>query len=134
MATTVAVLNGDVPPDRRERTVREACESGPGECAGGPDVASPRLWMSRASNRWWINYENIPFDSEAYVHRIRSHAARAVTQSGDAILFLTLKGKGRCLSGLERTVGKADRLIGGATNGRTTKPARQAASAAHSPG
>ena len=64
------------------------------------DVAARGLDVERIG--LVINYD-IPFDSEAYVHRI-GRTGRA-GRSGDAILFLTPRER-RFLGGLERAVGK----------------------------
>ncbi|MCP9801230.1 DEAD/DEAH box helicase [Synechococcus sp. RedBA-s] len=96
----VAVLNGDVPQNQRERTV-ERLRSGQVNVLVATDVAARGLDVDRIT--LVINYD-IPFDSEAYVHRI-GRTGRAGRQ-GDAILFLTPRER-RFLGGLERTVGKA---------------------------
>jgi ATP-dependent RNA helicase DeaD len=95
----VAVLNGDVPQSQRERTV-ERLRSGQVNVLVATDVAARGLDVERIT--LVINYD-IPFDSEAYVHRI-GRTGRAGRQ-GDAILFLTPRER-RFLGGLERTVGK----------------------------
>jgi len=65
----VAVLNGDVPQNQRERTV-ERLRSGQVNVLVATDVAARGLDVERIT--LVINYD-IPFDSEAYVHRIGSH-------------------------------------------------------------
>jgi len=95
----VAVLNGDVPQSQRERTV-ERLRSGQVNVLVATDVAARGLDVERIT--LVINYD-IPFDSEAYVHRI-GRTGRAGRQ-GDAILFLTPRER-RFLTGLERAVGK----------------------------
>ena len=95
----VAVLNGDVPQSQRERTV-ERLRSGQVNVLVATDVAARGLDVERIT--LVINYD-IPFDSEAYVHRI-GRTGRAGRQ-GDAILFLTPRER-RFLGGLERAVGK----------------------------
>ncbi len=95
----VAVLNGDVPQAQRERTV-ERLRSGQVNVLVATDVAARGLDVERIS--LVINYD-IPFDAEAYVHRI-GRTGRA-GRSGDAILFLTPRER-RFLSGLERAVGR----------------------------
>uniref|UniRef100_UPI0037DA44F6 DEAD/DEAH box helicase n=1 Tax=Synechococcus sp. CS-1329 TaxID=2847975 RepID=UPI0037DA44F6 len=95
----VAVLNGDVPQNQRERTV-ERLRSGQVNVLVATDVAARGLDVDRIT--LVINYD-IPFDSEAYVHRI-GRTGRAGRQ-GDAILFLTPRER-RFLGGLERAVGK----------------------------
>ncbi|TWB96728.1 MULTISPECIES: DEAD/DEAH box helicase [unclassified Synechococcus] len=105
----VAVLNGDVPQNQRERTV-ERLRSGQVNVLVATDVAARGLDVERIT--LVINYD-IPFDSEAYVHRI-GRTGRA-GRSGDAILFLTPRER-RFLSGLERTVGKPIDLMEVPTN------------------
>jgi len=95
----VAVLNGDVPQAQRERTI-ERLKSGKVDVLVATDVAARGLDVERIS--LVINYD-IPFDSEAYVHRI-GRTGRA-GRSGEAILFLTPRER-RFLSGLERAVGR----------------------------
>ena len=95
----VAVLNGDVPQSQRERTI-ERLKSGQVDVLVATDVAARGLDVDRIS--LVINYD-IPFDSEAYVHRI-GRTGRA-GRSGDAILFLTPRER-RFLGGMERAVGK----------------------------
>ena len=95
----VAVLNGDVPQAQRERTI-ERLKSGQVDVLVATDVAARGLDVERIS--LVINYD-IPFDSEAYVHRI-GRTGRA-GRSGDAILFLTPRER-RFLGGIERAVGK----------------------------
>ena len=79
----VAVLNGDVPQAQRERTI-ERLKQGQVDVLVATDVAARGLDVDRIS--LVINYD-IPFDSEAYVHRI-GRTGRA-GRTGDAILFLT---------------------------------------------
>jgi ATP-dependent RNA helicase DeaD len=95
----VAVLNGDVPQAQRERTI-ERLKSGHVDVLVATDVAARGLDVDRIG--LVINYD-IPFDSEAYVHRI-GRTGRA-GRSGEAILFLTPRER-RFLGGLERAVGK----------------------------
>lgn len=95
----VAVLNGDVPQAQRERTI-ERLKSGQVDVLVATDVAARGLDVDRIG--LVINYD-IPFDSEAYVHRI-GRTGRA-GRSGDAILFLTPRER-RFLGSLERAVGK----------------------------
>ena len=91
----VAVLNGDVPQALRERTI-ERLRDGRVDVLVATDVAARGLDVERIS--LVINYD-IPFDGEAYVHRI-GRTGRA-GRSGDAILFLTPRER-RFLGGLER--------------------------------
>jgi ATP-dependent RNA helicase DeaD len=95
----VAVLNGDVPQAQRERTI-ERLRSGKVDVLVATDVAARGLDVERIS--LVINYD-VPFDAEAYVHRI-GRTGRA-GRSGDAILFLTPRER-RFLGGLERAVGR----------------------------
>ncbi|QEY31158.1 DEAD/DEAH box helicase [Synechococcus sp. RSCCF101] len=95
----VAVLNGDVAQAQRERTV-ERLRNGSVDILVATDVAARGLDVDRIG--LVINYD-VPFDSEAYVHRI-GRTGRA-GRRGDAILFLTPRER-RFLSGLERAVGQ----------------------------
>ncbi len=95
----VAVLNGDVPQAQRERTI-ERLRSGKVNVLVATDVAARGLDVERIG--LVINYD-IPFDAEAYVHRI-GRTGRA-GRTGDAILFLTPRER-RFLSGLERAVAR----------------------------
>ncbi|MBM5822221.1 MAG: DEAD/DEAH box helicase [Cyanobacteria bacterium K_Offshore_surface_m2_011] len=93
----VAVLNGDVPQTQRERTI-ERLRDGRVNVLVATDVAARGLDVDRIG--LVINYD-IPFDGEAYVHRI-GRTGRA-GRSGEAILFLTPRER-RFLGGLERAV------------------------------
>ena len=95
----VAVLNGDVPQNQRERTI-ERLRDGRVNVLVATDVAARGLDVERIA--LVINYD-MPFDSEAYVHRI-GRTGRA-GRCGDAILFLTPRER-RFLGGLERAVGQ----------------------------
>ena len=95
----VAVLNGDVPQAQRERTI-DRLRSGKVDVLVATDVAARGLDVERIA--LVINYD-IPFDAEAYVHRI-GRTGRA-GRSGDAILFITPRER-RFLGGLERAVGR----------------------------
>ena len=95
----VAVLNGDVPQAQRERTI-ERLRSGQVDVLVATDVAARGLDVERIG--LVVNYD-VPFDSEAYVHRI-GRTGRA-GRSGEAILFLTPRER-RFLHGLERAVGR----------------------------
>jgi len=95
----VAVLNGDVPQALRERTI-ERLRDGRVDVLVATDVAARGLDVERVS--LVINYD-IPFDGEAYVHRI-GRTGRA-GRSGDAILFLTPRER-RFLGSLERATGQ----------------------------
>jgi ATP-dependent RNA helicase DeaD len=95
----VAVLNGDVPQAQRERTI-ERLRDGRVDVLVATDVAARGLDVERI--QLVINYD-IPFDGEAYVHRI-GRTGRA-GRRGEAILFLTPRER-RFLGGLERAVGQ----------------------------
>ena len=95
----VAVLNGDVPQAQRERTI-ERLRDGRVDVLVATDVAARGLDVERI--QLVINYD-IPFDAEAYVHRI-GRTGRA-GRKGEAILFLTPRER-RFLGGLERAVGR----------------------------
>ena len=94
----VAVLNGDVPQAERERTV-ERLRDGRLDVVVATDVAARGLDVERIS--LVVNYD-MPFDGEAYVHRI-GRTGRA-GRTGMAILFLTPRER-RVLPGLERAAG-----------------------------
>ena len=95
----VAVLNGDVPQNQRERTV-ERLRNGSVNILVATDVAARGLDVDRIG--LVINYD-IPFDGEAYVHRI-GRTGRA-GRSGEAILFVNPRER-RLVSSLERAVGQ----------------------------
>ena len=95
----VAVLNGDVPQNQRERTV-ERLRKGGINILVATDVAARGLDVERIG--LVINYD-MPFDSEAYVHRI-GRTGRA-GRSGEAILFVNHRER-RFLNSLERAVGQ----------------------------
>ncbi|MFN9646420.1 MAG: DEAD/DEAH box helicase [Cyanobacteriota bacterium] len=95
----VALLNGDVPQAQRERTI-ERLRDGRLDVLVATDVAARGLDVDRIA--LVINYD-MPFDGEAYVHRI-GRTGRA-GRSGQAILFLTPREK-RFLGELERAVGE----------------------------
>ena len=96
---TVAVLNGDIPQNQRERTV-ERLRKGGINILVATDVAARGLDVERIG--LVINYD-MPFDSEAYVHRI-GRTGRA-GRSGEAILFVNPRER-RFLNSLERAVGQ----------------------------
>jgi ATP-dependent RNA helicase DeaD len=75
-------LNGDIPQQQRERTV-ENLKNGKLDILVATDVAARGLDVKRISHV--INYD-IPYDTEAYVHRI-GRTGRA-GRTGDAILFV----------------------------------------------
>ena len=95
----VAVLNGDVPQSQRERTV-ERLRNGTVDILVATDVAARGLDVDRIG--MVINYD-MPFDSEAYVHRI-GRTGRA-GRTGEAVLFVTPRER-RFISNLERATGQ----------------------------
>ena len=95
----VGLLNGDVPQNQRERTIQRL-RDGQLDVLVATDVAARGLDVDRIA--LVINYD-MPFDGEAYVHRI-GRTGRA-GRSGAAILFLTPREK-RFLGDLERAVGE----------------------------
>ncbi len=95
----VAVLNGDVPQNQRERTV-ERLRGGSVDVLVATDVAARGLDVDRIG--LVINYD-MPFDSEAYVHRI-GRTGRA-GRTGEAVLFVTPRER-RFINNLERATGQ----------------------------
>jgi ATP-dependent RNA helicase DeaD len=95
----VGLLNGDVPQAQRERTIQRL-RDGQLDVLVATDVAARGLDVERVE--LVINYD-MPFDGEAYVHRI-GRTGRA-GRSGRAILFLTPRER-RLLGELERAVGE----------------------------
>lgn len=77
-----AALNGDIAQKQREKIV-DGLRSGKVDVIVATDVAARGLDVQRISHV--INYD-LPFDSEAYVHRI-GRTGRA-GRSGEAILFV----------------------------------------------
>jgi len=94
----VAPLNGDLSQTLRERTVNRL-KNGQLDIIVATDVAARGLDVQRISHVF--NYD-IPYDTEAYVHRI-GRTGRA-GRTGKAILFVTPKEKR-----LLRTIEKATR-------------------------
>ena len=90
-----AALNGDIPQAQRERTIAQL-KSGKLDLLIATDVAARGLDVERISHV--INYD-IPFDTEAYVHRI-GRTGRA-GRSGHAILFVAARER-RMLAAIER--------------------------------
>ncbi|WP_425614080.1 DEAD/DEAH box helicase [Anatilimnocola sp. NA78] len=90
-----AALNGDVAQKQRERIV-DSLRSGKIDIVVATDVAARGLDVQRISHV--INYD-LPFDSEAYVHRI-GRTGRA-GRSGEAILFVHPRDR-HMLRNLER--------------------------------
>lgn len=91
-----AALNGDMNQHLRERTV-ERLKSGQIDVVVATDVAARGLDVERIT--LVVNYD-IPFDAEAYVHRI-GRTGRA-GRSGKAILFVGGREQ-RLLRNIERT-------------------------------
>ncbi len=101
---SVAVLNGDVPQNQRERTV-ERLRQGSVNILVATDVAARGLDVDRIG--LVINYD-MPFDKEAYIHRI-GRTGRA-GRTGEAVLFVNPRERG-FLNNLERAVGQSiDRM------------------------
>ncbi|ABX09016.1 DEAD/DEAH box helicase [Prochlorococcus marinus] len=96
----VAVLNGDVPQTLRERTI-ERLRQGGIDILVATDVAARGLDVERIG--LVINYD-MPFDSEAYVHRI-GRTGRA-GRTGEAILFVSPRERS-FINNLERAVGQS---------------------------
>ena len=90
-----AALNGDMPQQARVRTV-EGLKSGEIDILIATDVAARGLDVERISHV--LNYD-IPYDTEAYVHRI-GRTGRA-GRTGDAILFAAPRER-RMLQAIER--------------------------------
>ncbi|MFN0051517.1 MAG: DEAD/DEAH box helicase [Planctomycetales bacterium] len=85
----VAALSGDIAQKQRERII-EQLRGGKLDVIVATDVAARGLDVQRISHV--INYD-LPFDSEAYVHRI-GRTGRA-GRSGEAILFVHPREQGR---------------------------------------
>ncbi|MDX8377067.1 MAG: DEAD/DEAH box helicase [Mariprofundales bacterium] len=90
-----AALNGDLVQSQREQTI-EQLKSGKLDILVATDVAARGLDVERISHV--INYD-IPYDPEAYVHRI-GRTGRA-GRTGEAILFVSPREK-RMLHSIER--------------------------------
>ena len=90
-----AALNGDMPQKQRERIV-DHLRMGKLDILVATDVAARGLDVQRISHV--VNYD-LPFDSEAYIHRI-GRTGRA-GRSGQAILFLGPRDLGK-LKRIER--------------------------------
>lgn len=97
---SAAPLNGDIPQKQREVTI-ERLKSGKVDILVATDVAARGLDVERISHV--INYD-IPYDVEAYVHRI-GRTGRA-GRTGDAILFAANRER-RLLRAIERATGGA---------------------------
>ncbi len=79
---SVAPLNGDIPQSQRLRTV-EQLKAGKVDIVVATDVAARGLDVERISHV--VNFD-VPFDTEAYIHRI-GRTGRA-GRTGSAILFV----------------------------------------------
>ncbi|MEM7355327.1 MAG: DEAD/DEAH box helicase [Acidobacteriota bacterium] len=90
-----APLNGDMNQAMRERTI-ERLKKGKLDIVVATDVAARGLHVDRISHV--VNYD-IPYDVEAYVHRI-GRTARA-GRKGEAILFVASRER-RMLQAIER--------------------------------
>lgn len=90
-----AALNGDMPQKQRELTV-EKLKREQLDILVATDVVARGLDVARISHV--INYD-IPYDTEAYVHRI-GRTGRA-GRTGDAILFVTQRER-RLLGAIEK--------------------------------
>jgi ATP-dependent RNA helicase DeaD len=97
---STAALNGDIPQKQRETTV-ERLKAGKLDILVATDVAARGLDVERISHV--INYD-IPYDVEAYVHRI-GRTGRA-GRTGDAILFAANRER-RLLRAIEKATGQA---------------------------
>ncbi len=93
---SAAALNGDMSQQLRERAI-ERLKNGKLDIIIATDVAARGIDVSRVSHV--INYD-IPYDAEAYVHRI-GRTGRA-GRSGKAILFVAPREQ-RMLRTIERT-------------------------------
>ncbi len=94
-----AALNGDLPQAQREQAV-EQLKRGQLDILVATDVAARGLDVERISHVF--NYD-LPFDSEAYVHRI-GRTGRA-GRSGETIAFITPRDR-RLLQNIERDTGQ----------------------------
>lgn len=90
-----AAMNGDMPQKQREQMV-EKLKKGQLDILVATDVVARGLDVKRISHV--INYD-IPYDTEAYVHRI-GRTGRA-GRTGDAILFVTQRER-RLLGSIEK--------------------------------
>src|SRR5690606_17110201 len=97
-------LNGDMNQQLRERTI-ERLKNGKLDIVIATDVAARGIDVERVSHV--VNYD-IPYDSEAYVHRI-GRTGRA-GRSGKAILFVAPREK-RLLFTIEKATRKPITLM-----------------------
>ncbi|MDO6745719.1 DEAD/DEAH box helicase [Gilvimarinus sp. 1_MG-2023] len=96
---SAAAINGDMNQALRERAI-ERLKNNKLDILIATDVAARGIDVTRISHV--VNYD-IPYDSEAYVHRI-GRTGRA-GRSGKAILFVAPREK-RLLYAIEKTTGK----------------------------
>jgi ATP-dependent RNA helicase DeaD len=96
---SATALNGDIPQQQREQTI-EKLKNGQLDILVATDVAARGLDVSRVSHV--VNYD-IPYDVEAYVHRI-GRTGRA-GRTGEAILFAANRER-RLLRAIERATGQ----------------------------
>lgn len=96
---SAVALNGDIAQNQRERTI-EQLKDGAFNILVATDVAARGLDVQRITHV--INYD-LPFDSEAYVHRI-GRTGRA-GRSGSAIVFISPKQRG-FLREIDRAAGQ----------------------------
>lgn len=101
---SAAPLNGDMNQQLRERTI-ERLKTGKLDIVIATDVAARGIDVERVSHV--VNYD-IPYDSEAYVHRI-GRTGRA-GRSGKAILFVAPREK-RLLYTIEKATRKPITLM-----------------------
>lgn len=101
---SAAALNGDMNQQLRERTI-DRLKSGSLDIVIATDVAARGIDVERVSHV--VNYD-IPYDSEAYVHRI-GRTGRA-GRSGKAILFVAPREK-RLLYTIEKATRKPITLM-----------------------
>lgn len=100
---SVAALNGDIPQKQRETTITRL-KNGGIDILVATDVAARGLDVERISHV--INYD-IPYDVEAYVHRI-GRTGRA-GRTGDAILFAANRER-RLLRAIEKATGTIEKM------------------------
>ncbi|MCB1695145.1 MAG: DEAD/DEAH box helicase [Pseudomonadales bacterium] len=96
---SATALNGDIPQKQREQTI-ERLKSGELDILVATDVAARGLDVGRISHV--INYD-IPYDVEAYVHRI-GRTGRA-GKTGETILFAANRER-RLLRAIEKATGE----------------------------
>ncbi|QFU77454.1 DEAD/DEAH box helicase [Halioglobus maricola] len=98
-----AALNGDIPQKQREATI-DKLKRGNIDILVATDVAARGLDVERISHV--VNYD-IPYDVEAYVHRI-GRTGRA-GRTGDAILFAANRER-RLLRAIEKATGTIEKM------------------------